>query len=78
MADSPEPSQPSKKLSQYNHYLRYSGLALQFLAAIAVFGFIGYKIDQWMHLKYPVFMIVLGFLGFAGMFYQIYRSITKN
>jgi F0F1-type ATP synthase assembly protein I len=78
MADSPEPSLPNRKPSQYNSYLRYSGLAVQLLAIIGVSGWIGYKIDQWFNLKYPVFMLILGFLGFSGMMYQVYRSINKD
>jgi F0F1-type ATP synthase assembly protein I len=78
MAESPEPSQPNKKLSQYNGYLKYSGLAVQLLASIGIFGWIGYKIDQWLGLKYPVFMLVLGFLGFGGMMYSVYRSLNKD
>jgi F0F1-type ATP synthase assembly protein I len=76
----PEPQEPSrhKKLSQYNSYLKYSGLAVQLLGTIAVSGWIGYKIDQWLGFKYPVFMITLGFLGFGGIIYQVYRSINKE
>jgi hypothetical protein len=48
------------------------------LLAIAVFGFIGYKIDQWLHFKFPAFMLLLGFLAFGGMMYQLYRSINKE
>jgi F0F1-type ATP synthase assembly protein I len=78
MAESPEPSLPNKKQNQYNGYLKYSGLAIQLLASIGVCGWIGYKIDQWLQMKYPVFMLVLGFLGFGGSLYQVYRSINKD
>lgn len=77
MAESPEPSKP-KKLSQYNSYLKYSGLAVQLLAAIGVAGWIGHKIDEWQGSKFPVWMLLLGFLAFAGTLYQVYRSITKD
>ena len=78
MAESQEPSQPPKKLNQYNGYLKYSGLAVQLLAAIGVAGLIGHKIDQWRGLKFPVWMLILGFLGFAGTLYQVYRSVNKE
>jgi F0F1-type ATP synthase assembly protein I len=78
MADSPEPSPPNRKPSQYNSYLKYSGLAFQLLATIGVSGWIGYEIDQWYNLKYPVFMLILGFLGFSGIMYQVYRSVNKG
>jgi hypothetical protein len=78
MAESPDPSQPNKKLSPYNSYLKYSGLAIQLLAGIAVFGWLGYKIDGWLDLKFPVFMLLLGFSAFGGMMFQVYRSINKE
>jgi len=74
---SPEPSRKSKQ-RQYNTYLKYSGLAFQLLAAIAIFGWIGYKIDLALDLKFPAFLLTLGFLAFAGMMYQLYRSINKE
>lgn len=77
MAESPDPS-TNKKLNQYNSYLKYSGLAIQLLATIGVSGWIGYKIDQWLEFKYPVFMLTLGLLGFAGIMYQVYRSINRQ
>jgi hypothetical protein len=77
MAEFPDPSQ-RKKPNQYNSYLKYSGLAVQLLVAIGVFGFIGYKIDQWLGIQFPAFMLTLGFLAFGGMMFQVYRSISKE
>jgi F0F1-type ATP synthase assembly protein I len=73
---SQEPS-PSKKPSPSKGYLKYSGLAFQLLAAIGVFGWLGYMLDQYLELKLPAFMLLFGFLAFGGMMYQIYKSITK-
>jgi F0F1-type ATP synthase assembly protein I len=78
MAESQEPSQHNKKLSQYNSYLKYSGLAIQLLLVIAVFGWLGYQLDQKLGYRIPVFMLVFGFLSFVGMMYQIYRSINRQ
>lgn len=77
MAESPEPSKP-KKRNQYNSYLKYSGLAVQLLAAIGIAGWIGHQIDKRQGSKFPVWMLALGFLGFAGTLYQVYRSISKD
>ncbi len=72
---SQEPS-PNKKPSQYNTYLKYSGLAFQLLAAIGVFGWLGYLLDKRLNLL-PLFTLLFGFLAFGGMMYQIYRSINR-
>lgn len=74
---STDPS-PNKKLKPYNNYLKYSSLGLQLLAAIAFFGWLGYLLDNWLGIQFPVFMLAFGFLAFGGMMYQTYRSITRD
>jgi len=78
MALKPGPSTPNKKPNPYNSYLRYSGLALQMLVTIAVCGWLGYRADQYFGNKYPLLMLLLGFLGFGGSLYQTYRSINRQ
>lgn len=78
MGQSHDPSRPSRKQSPYNNYLKYAGLGFQLLVVIGVFGWIGYRIDQWLELRIPAFTLILGFAGFAGMMFQIYRSINRQ
>jgi F0F1-type ATP synthase assembly protein I len=73
----PEPSVNPKRKA-YNSYLKYSGLAVQLLAAIGIFGWLGYLLDRWLDLKFPVFMLLLGLLAFGGMMVQLYRSINRD
>jgi F0F1-type ATP synthase assembly protein I len=74
---STEPSH-NPKLKQSNTYLKYSGLAFQLLATIGVMGWLGYKLDQYLGFKFPVFMLLFGFMAFGGMMFQIYRSINRD
>jgi len=74
---SPEPS-PNQKGKASNAYLKYSGLAFQLLAAIGVTGWLGYKLDQYLRIKFPAFTLLFGFIAFGGMMVQIYRSIKKD
>jgi F0F1-type ATP synthase assembly protein I len=74
---SQEPS-PNQKSKQYNTYLKYSGLAIQLLGAIGIFGWLGHLLDQWLILKFPAFMLLFGFLAFGGMMVQLYRSIKQD
>lgn len=60
-----------------NVYLKWSGLAFQLLGGIGVFGWLGYKLDQYLALGFPVFMLLFGFLVFVGIMYQVYKSV-KN
>lgn len=78
MGESREPSRPNKKLSPYNSYLKYSGLAVQLFLVIGLFGWLGYKIDHWLAIEFPAFMLLFGLVSFAGMMYQIYRSINRQ
>ena len=77
MARRPAVSQP-RKPRRYNNYLRYSGLAVQLLLTIAISGWLGYELDQYMGNKYPIFMLLLGFVGFFGIMYKVYRNINRN
>jgi len=78
MGQSQDPSPRSTKPSPSKNYLRYSSLAFQLLAVIGIFGWIGYKIDGWLGLRIPAFTLILAFIGFGGMMYQIYRSINRQ
>ncbi len=60
-----------------NVYLKWSGLAFQLLGGIGVFGWLGYKLDQYLELKFPAFMLTFGFLAFGAIMYQVYKSV-KN
>jgi hypothetical protein len=74
---SPDPSL-RKKSSQYSNYLRYSGLAVQLLAAIGLFGWLGYELDSYLNIRFPAFMLLFGFLAFGGMMIQLYRTIKRD
>ncbi len=78
MAPQQEPSSPNRKPSRSSNYLRYSGLAFQLLASITIGGWLGYKTDAWLNLKYPVFMLLLGLGGFGGSLYLVYRSFNRE
>lgn len=74
---SADPS-PNKKLKPYNSYLKYSGLAIQLLAAMFFAGWLGYLLDGYLELKFPAFMLLFGFTAFGGMMYQVYKSVKKD
>ncbi len=73
-----EPS-PRKKLKTIsNSYLKYSSLGLQLFAAIGLFGWAGYKLDQYLNIGFPAFMLFFGFAAFGGMMYKVYRSVNQD
>ena len=77
--DQQQPYQDKKKSNQTNdnNVLKYSGLAVQLLGAIGIFGWLGHLLDNYLSFKFPVFMLLLGFVAFAGMMVQLYRAVNK-
>jgi len=67
----------SDKNKPVNAYMKYSGLAFQLLVSIGVFGWLGYKLDQYLDFEFPIFMLLFGLLAFGGMLYQVYKSLNQ-
>lgn len=47
------------------------------VAAIIVGGFLGYLLDNWLHTK-PYLMLILGFLGFFGGLRDVLRRVSNQ
>ena len=55
-----------------NGFVRYSSIAVQMLAIIGLFTFAGWKLDQWLNNKFPVFLLIL---SLSGVFIGIYTAV---
>ena len=71
------PSGP-KKQKPFNNYLRYSSLAMQMVITIGIAAWGGNKLDRYLELKFPAFLLTFVFAAFGGLMYRLYRSITKE
>jgi len=60
-----------------NNFLKYSNLGMQLLLVIGVSSWVGLKIDEYLGFKFPVFLLTLMLLSFAGMMYKLYRSLNE-
>jgi len=60
-----------------NKFLKYSSLGLQLLATIGAAGWIGFQIDSYLQLGFPVFLLLLILIAFIGMMYKMYRSLNE-
>ena len=67
-----------KKQKSYSNYLKYSGLGLQLFGGIGLSAWAGYALDQYLQLSFPAFLLSLVLLSFAGMMFQVYRSVNKD
>jgi ATP synthase protein I len=68
----------SKEDKTANSFLKYSGLGLQMLVTIGVGAWLGHKLDQYLELKFPVFLLTFVFVLFGGVMYQLYRALNKD
>lgn len=67
-----------KKPSPYNSYLKYSSLAFQLVFTIGLAGWLGYLLDQYLELKFPLFIITFTLSAFVGVIYKLYRSLNRD
>lgn len=66
------------KPNRSDNYLKYANLGLQLLLGIGLGGWLGYLLDEYLSLTFPAFMLTFGFSVFAGMMYQLYRSLNRE
>jgi F0F1-type ATP synthase assembly protein I len=64
--------QKSKK--KFDDFIRYSNLAFEMIAIMAVGTGGGWAIDHWLELSFPVFTLVLMVLSVIGAIYHVVRK----
>lgn len=72
-----EKSSPKGSPNSNNVYMRYSAMAFQMLAAMLLFTYIGYQLDQITN-TYPLLLILGLLLGVGIAMYIIIKSIPKK
>ena len=61
-----------------NSYLRYSNFALQLFGGMALAGWLGYKLDNYLGIGFPAFLLSFVLTVFGVMIYQIYKGLNKD
>ena len=59
-------------------YARYSSIALQMLVIIAGGVFGGYKLDEYLNLKFPVFTVIFSFLSVGFAIYYVIKDLINK
>jgi F0F1-type ATP synthase assembly protein I len=67
----------SKKQLLFN-YAKYSSMAIQMLVIILLGVFAGYKIDHWLHMKVPVFIIVFSIVAVMGAIFYVTKDLLNK
>jgi len=68
----------SSRKRPYSLLLRYAGLAFQMMAAIGISLWLGYLLDQWLGMKFPLFMIIFSLLALALLLWKIVKDTSKH
>ncbi len=74
----PASTDPKKQKLYSPSYLKYAGLGLQMVGVIGFSAWLGNKLDQYLKLSFPTFLLTFVFLAFTGVMVQLYRSINKE
>jgi F0F1-type ATP synthase assembly protein I len=59
------------------NYARYSTIAFQMIVIVLGGVFLGYKLDHWLQLNKPIFLVILSILsGFLAL-YLAFKDLLK-
>lgn len=64
---------PQSQNGNKQNYVRWLGFGIEFAGVIAIFCYIGYKLDETLHTS-PWFLLTGFFVGFIGMFYLLLKE----
>ncbi|MCK9218653.1 MAG: AtpZ/AtpI family protein [Bacteroidales bacterium] len=67
-------SDPRKNL---NDYARYSSMAIQMLVIILLGVFSGFKLDQWLHTK-PILTVILSISSVALSIFIVVKDLLRK
>lgn len=70
--------QPKKRKKLLDSYARYSSIGFQMLVIILLGVFGGIKLDQWLHMKGPVFTVVLSVASVILAIYTVTRDLIRE
>jgi len=68
------PTNEPKPDNSKTNYAKRIGFGIEFCGVIAVFCYIGYRIDQSCNTR-PWFLLAGFFVGFTGMLYLVFKEV---
>ena len=67
----------SKKSKPLNNYVKFSGMAFQMGATIALGAWGGSKLDEYLNMDSKVFIIILSLLSIGIAMYMVIRDVIN-
>lgn len=74
----PKASPPEEGRKQLSGYARYTNMAFQMFAIIGIGVFGGVKLDEWLHLEFPVFTLILSVLAVSAAIYSAIKDLIRK
>ncbi len=71
-----KPIRPKKP--PLNNYVKYSSIAMQMLVIILLGVYGGYKLDELLNIKFPVFTIILSLISVSLAIYVAIKDFIKK
>ncbi|MFO7257045.1 MAG: AtpZ/AtpI family protein [Bacteroidota bacterium] len=68
----------SVRRRRQNPVLRYGGLGMQMLLTIGVAGWLGHKLDEYLSLEFPAFLLLFVMVALGGTVYKLYRAVNQG
>jgi hypothetical protein len=67
-----------KQNNSSNDLLRYAGLGAQIMVSIGLAVFAGLKLDQWLHLPFPLLVWLLPLAVVSMMIYKLIKDTSNK
>jgi hypothetical protein len=61
-----------------NPYLKYTGMAFQWIITLGLAVYGGLKADKYFRFKFPWFTITLPLVALSAMLYKVYKDAEKE
>jgi len=71
------PPDRNKTTNPLKQYARYTGIAFQMMAVMALSAWLGYKLDQTLDFSFPIFTLVFILTALGLLMYKLIKSFTR-
>jgi hypothetical protein len=71
----PQQQKPNKSRSDL---MKYAGLGMQIFVSLGLAVFAGYKIDNWLNIAFPVFVLILPLIVLFLIIYKLIKDTSKR
>ena len=71
-------NQQQKPNKSKSDLMRYAGLGMQLFVSLGLAVFVGYRVDRWVAMKFPVFVWALPLVVLFLIIYKLIKETSKR